>query len=91
MLESIQAYAQDALELTGAAFPCLPGTMLVLHFREALHIAGADPDEPDLAPEHERILGQWALDKHGSDFIAIEGHPSAKRPFYTLPQPDDDR
>ncbi len=42
-------------------------------------------------PEHKRILGQWALDKHGSDFIAIEGHPSAKRPFYTLPQPDDDR
>jgi nondiscriminating aspartyl-tRNA synthetase len=91
MLEDIRAYAQDALELTGVAFPCMPGIVPVLHFREALHIAGAGPDEPDIASEHERLLGQCALNEPGSDFIAVEGYPSAKRPFYTLPQPDDDR
>lgn len=91
MLQSIDTQAQEALELTGATLPCLPGDMPVLHFREALAIVGADSHEPDLAPEHERLLGQWALENHGSDFIAIEGYPSAKRPFYTLPQPDDDR
>lgn len=91
MLESIEASAQDALELTGAALPHLPEAMPVLHFREALSIVGADPDEPDLAPDHERILGQWAMDHHGSDFIAVEGYPTGKRPFYTHPQPDDDR
>ena len=31
-----------------------------LHFREALEIAGAPADEPDLAPAHERALGEWA-------------------------------
>ena len=91
MLGSIKAHAQEALELTGAVLPRLPGAMPVLHFREALALVGADPDEPDLAPDHERALGQWAADQHGSDFIAIEGYPTVKRPFYTLPQPDDGR
>ena len=48
-------------------------------------------DEPDLAPEHERALGEWALAEHGSDFLAVEGYPTAKRPFYTHPQPGDER
>ena len=48
-------------------------------------------DEPDLAPEHERALGAWALAEHGSDFLAVEGYPMAKRPFYTHPQPADPR
>lgn len=91
MLEHISTHAQEALGLTGATLPHLPEVMPVLHFRDALSIVGADPDEPDLAPDHERILGRWALDHHESDFVAIEGYPSAKRPFYTLPQPDDDR
>ena len=91
MLESISTHAHEALELTGATLPHLPDVMPVLHFRDALSIVGADPDESDLAPEHERLLGRWASDHHKSDFIAIEGYPSTKRPFYTHPQPDDDR
>ena len=48
-------------------------------------LVGAPADEPDLAPEHERALGAWALAEHGSDFLAVEGYPMAKRPFYTHP------
>ena len=29
--------------------------------------------------------------EHGSDFVAVEGYPMVKRPFYTHPQPDDPR
>lgn len=47
--------------------------------------------EPDLSPEHERTLGKWAKAEFDSDFLAVEGYPSAKRPFYTHPQPDDPR
>ena len=43
--------------------------------------------EPDLAPAHERWLGEWALAEHGSDFLFVEGYPMAKRPFYTQPEP----
>ena len=35
-------------------------------------------DEPDLAPEHERALGEWALAEHGSDFVAVDGLPDAQ-------------
>ena len=34
-------------------------------------------DEPDLAPAHERALGEWALREHGSDFLFVTGYPMA--------------
>ncbi len=45
-------------------------------------------NEPDLAPAHERWLGEWALREHGSDFLYVVGYPTAKRAFYTHPDPD---
>jgi aspartyl/asparaginyl-tRNA synthetase len=32
-------------------------------------------------------MGEWALREHGSDFLFVEGYPTAKRPFYTMPSP----
>jgi nondiscriminating aspartyl-tRNA synthetase len=75
----------------GLELPVVPAVVPVLHFRDALRLVGADPEEPDLAPEHERALSRWALREHGSEFLAVEGYPAAKRPFYTHPQPDDPR
>ncbi len=69
----------------------LPAEIPVVHFSQALSKLGADPSEPDLAPEHERALGEWARREHGSDFLYVEGYPMAKRPFYTHPQPSDGR
>jgi nondiscriminating aspartyl-tRNA synthetase len=91
MVESIRKTAAEAAELAGARLPDVPAEFPVIHFSEALRLVGADPHEPDLAPEHERALGRWALEQHGSDFLAVEGYPAAKRPFYTHPQPDDPR
>lgn len=42
----------------------------------------------DLAPAHERAVGQWAEQNHGSDFVFVSGYPMAKRPFYTHPDPE---
>jgi nondiscriminating aspartyl-tRNA synthetase len=78
-------------EAAGARLPAVPEKIPVIHFREALAMVGADPDEPDLAPEHERRIGRWALEEHGSDFVAVEGYPARKRPFYTHPEPGDPR
>jgi nondiscriminating aspartyl-tRNA synthetase len=80
-----------AVELLGIEIPEVPAEIPVIHFREALAIADAPPDEPDLAPAHERALGRWAAETHGSEFIAVEGYPMSKRPFYTHPQPGDGR
>ena len=44
--------------------------------------------EADLAPAHERWIGEWARPaQHGSDFVFVTGYPAAKRPFYTHPDP----
>ncbi len=75
----------SALEHTGARLPVVPDEIPVIHFAHALALVGAPADEPDLAPEHERALGDWAFAEHGSELLAVEGYPMAKRPFYTHP------
>lgn len=45
--------------------------------------------EPDLSPQDERWLGEWAKEEHGSDFLFVTHYPTIKRPFYAYPDPDD--
>ncbi|MEV4347311.1 aspartate--tRNA(Asn) ligase [Actinoplanes sp. NPDC049596] len=72
---------------TGYETPAVLSEIPAVHFREALKIAGAPADEPDLAPAHERALGEWARREHGSEFLYVTGYPMRKRPFYTHPDP----
>ncbi|GIF04497.1 aspartate--tRNA(Asn) ligase [Actinoplanes siamensis] len=74
---------------TGLAVPEVPAEIPAVRFAEALRIAGAPDDEPDLAPAHERALGEWARREHGSEFLFVTGYPMRKRPFYTHPDPAD--
>jgi len=41
--------------------------------------------EPDLEPEHERQICEWAKKEKGSDFVFITEFPTKKRAFYTYP------
>ncbi|MCP2281524.1 aspartyl-tRNA synthetase [Promicromonospora umidemergens] len=92
VLRDVLAGMTDAVRGSGAAerlgleVPEVPAAFPVIHFADALALVGAPADEPDLAPEHERALGEWAMAEHGSDFVAVEGYPMAKRPFYTHPE-----
>jgi nondiscriminating aspartyl-tRNA synthetase len=76
---------EDLVEQLEITPPQIPEEVPVLHFADALRLVGADPDEPDLAPEHERALGAWAREERGSDVLAVEAYPLRKRPFYTHP------
>ncbi len=91
MAAAVRGQAQHAVDLLGITIPKVPEQIPVIHFSEALKLAGAPPDEPDLAPAHERAVGRWAADTYGSEFVAVEGYPMRKRPFYTHPQPGDER
>ena len=42
----------------------------------------------DLDPEAERLVGRWAKEEHGSDFVFVTDYPQAARPFYTYPTDD---
>lgn len=91
MTSAIRAEARQAVELLGLTAPRVPEEIPVIHFSDALKLVGAPQDEPDLAPAHERALGQWAAETRNSDFVAVEGYPMSKRPFYTHPQPGNER
>ncbi|MAU84042.1 MAG: aspartate--tRNA(Asn) ligase [Gordonia sp.] len=91
MIDSIVRTAGPELDLLNTELPIVPDQIPIVHFSDALKLVGADPAEPDLAPEHERALGVWAKERFGSEFLAVEGYPAAKRPFYTHPQPSDNR
>jgi nondiscriminating aspartyl-tRNA synthetase len=91
MTAAIGAEAQEAAARLGVTVPEVPAQIPVIHFRDALKLVGAPEDQPDLAPAHEQALGRWAAQTYGSDFIAVEGYPMSKRPFYTHPQPGDGR
>lgn len=91
-----QHYAAE-LELLDVDMPLLPDNIPWIHFpkaQELLHEKYGVTDaigEPDLAPEHERLLGIWAKEEHKSDFLFVTGYPMVKRPFYTHPDPSDPR
>jgi nondiscriminating aspartyl-tRNA synthetase len=87
MVDTVAERAGAAVERLRIELPDVPASIPVIHFADALALVGAAPDELDLAPAHERALGGWARREHGSDLLAVEGYPMAKRPFYTHPQP----
>lgn len=45
----------------------------------------------DLEPEEEILIGQYAKEEWGSDFVFVTHYPSKKRPFYAMDDPDDPR
>jgi nondiscriminating aspartyl-tRNA synthetase len=82
------------LALLDVSLPAIPETIPHIHFKAAqeliLRLHGEDcRGEPDLAPQHERWLGEWARAEHGADFLFVTGYPMRKRPFYTHPDPAD--
>jgi nondiscriminating aspartyl-tRNA synthetase len=92
MAAGVAGRARGAVELLGLTLPAVPPQIPEIHFAEAQELiaarAGWDPrGEPDLAPEDERWLGDWALREHGSELLFVTGYPMAKRPFYTHPDP----
>lgn len=58
--------------------------------RLILELHGEDrSEEPDLSPQDERWLCEWAKREHGSDFLFVTHYPTSKRPFYAFPDPAD--
>ncbi len=92
MLDSVASRAGAEIARLGVTMPVLPAEVPIVHFVDVLAMVskatGEDvTGEPDLAPAHERWLGEWALREHGSDFVFVEGYPTASRAFYTHPDP----
>lgn len=88
MVTEVRERAGGAVQRLSVAVPDVPAEFPIIGFADELAVVGAPADEPDFAPAHERALGEWARREYGSDFLAVEGYPLAKRPFYTHPAAD---
>jgi nondiscriminating aspartyl-tRNA synthetase len=87
-----EQYAAE-LNLLNARLPAVPAQIPYIDFVAAQELIyqqhGVDVrGEPDLSPQDERWLGQWAQEEHDSDFLYVAGYPMVKRPFYTHPNPE---
>lgn len=94
IIKQLEMNCTAEFALLEASLPTAPEQFPVLKLREALELiykkTGRDNrNEPDLEPEDERWLCEWAAKEKGSDFIFITHYPVAKRPMYTYEDPDD--
>ncbi len=92
ILATLKNHYAAELVLWQANLPDVPVQIPHIHFAEAqdliLQLHGVDVrGEPDLSPQDERWLGEWAQREFGSDFLFVTGYPMGKRPFYTHPDP----
>lgn len=85
----------DALARLGTTPALLPEKPFpVFRLTEAQEIierefGGTAIGEPDLEPEHERQICEYAKREHDSDFVFITHFPTSKRAFYTHEDPAD--
>lgn len=82
--ESIEVTFGVSVNVPPPTFPRL--TMREAHtmLREIGHEIAEATKPGDLDPAGERLLAQWALDTHGSEFIFLTEYPSSLRPFYHM-------
>lgn len=93
VLKTVSKKCQKELDSYGVE-PIAFGDIPRLTVREAQDIIlkeyGRDnTKEKDLTPEDERQICEWALKNHNSDLVTITHFPTAAKPFYTMPDPEN--
>jgi nondiscriminating aspartyl-tRNA synthetase len=65
-----------------------------LNFKEGVELLkayGANQDvNEDLDTLNEALLGKIVKEKYDTDFYILYGYPKSARPFYTMPDPEDE-
>ncbi|XKT74992.1 MAG: aspartate--tRNA(Asn) ligase [Patescibacteria group bacterium UBA2103] len=90
--KKVEEERMEDLKFMGVEAPKAPETFPVFTLREAQELikkeTGEDKtDEPDLEPEDERFLCEYAHKNLNSDFVFVTHFPTSKRPFYTAKDP----
>ena len=92
MMERVVERRGSELAELGATPPAASEPFPRIELLEARRLVeeryGHAPGGKDLDPEGERLIGRWAKEEHGSDFVFVTRYPEAARPFYTYPTGD---
>jgi len=96
LVAHLSEHAAEELKTLKMELPSIPEGDMFPHMKlkeaQALILKETGEDktsEPDLEPEDERWLCEYAKENLGSDFIFITHYPVSKRPFYTYEDEDD--
>ncbi len=94
IVDHVNLVCANELALLGQPIALAPETFPVMTLREAQELikkeTGVDKtSEPDLEPEDERFLCEYANKHLGSDFVFVTHFPTKKRPFYTHIDPEN--
>lgn len=92
---NVQKKYQKELKLYGVTSPQINDKIPQIKMREAQEIIFQRTkidhrQEPDLEPEDEKEICEYAKEKYGSELIFITDYPTKKRPFYTFADPEDE-
>lgn len=84
----------EELKRFGTDVPLAPEGFPTFTLREAQEIIAREfgrnvIGEPDMEPEDERQICEWAKKERHSDFVFITHYPTKKRAFYTYADPEN--
>lgn len=99
LFKYLQRNYQKEIEAVGRQYPSEPFLFtekpLILRYEQGvamLRKAGVDQgDEEDLSTPNEKLLGQLVREQYNTDFYVLNKYPLAVRPFYTMPDPKNER
>lgn len=100
VFDGLNARCKKELEIISQQYPFEPlryssEGALRLSYQEGIRLLqsrGHDVSEvEDIGSSEERALGEIILQEYSTEFYALYRYPSAARPFYTMPDPHDDR
>ncbi len=86
VVETVSKAHTDIFERMSAPTPLIPEKIPTLTLKEARQQLGKG-DAPDMEPEDERGICEWAKNEKQSDFVFITNYPTRKRAFYTYEDP----
>jgi len=98
IIKTVEAECSHELSLLNATLPIMPHSIPVFrlsevhdilseHFAERMSMDHRG--EPDLAPEEEVLICEYALRQYESDFVFVTHFPSSHRAFYAMNDPED--
>ncbi|MBI4040166.1 aspartate--tRNA(Asn) ligase, partial [Candidatus Daviesbacteria bacterium] len=94
IFEQVGEKCAEELKLWQATIPEISDKIPRVTLKEAQEIilkrTGVDhTKELDLAPEDEREICKWVREEYKSELVFVTKYSTSKRPFYTMPDPDD--